>query len=198
MVACSLGIGSNQIREIFLPLVVGRFSVGDVTFYPQPIVENRQHPVVGQSDSDLRNGTRIDAERLRTATQRVVFQLHRIFLRTHRQHTVQPAHFAVSLLNDHLARVVVGQGDVESIADAPASQRIGFEWSLDGSAQVSVRAFQRTQSEFVRVEPQRCLSVGSRNLCLDLVFQSVEQVVCFVALLLCPQRKRRQNHEAKR
>ena len=156
---CAVGVLLLLLREVVLPVLVGGLSVGHVALQSEPAVGEGQHPVVGQRQAHLRHGPRVDAQRLRTAAQLVVLQLHRELLGTHRQHAVQPAQFAIGLLHDEAAGVVVSHGHVESIAHAPMAQRVLGQRSLQASAQIAVGALQRAQSVLVGIQPERCLTV---------------------------------------
>ena len=64
MIERSFGVTLMNIGKILLPLVVGGLSVGYMTFQRQPVLGTGNNPVVGQSQSYLRNRTGIDAQGL--------------------------------------------------------------------------------------------------------------------------------------
>ena len=175
MIEGSIGVFLRATRELVLPVLVGGFSVGHMTFQPQPTISEGQHPILRQRQTHLRHGPRVDAQRLRTAAQLVVLQLHGKLLGTHRQHTMQPTHLTKRLLHHQPTGVVMGNGHIQSIAEAPMAQRVLGQGANQTPTQIAIRALQRTQSVLVGIQPERRLTIRQRGLCLQLIFQSFQQ-----------------------
>ena len=171
----SIGVFLRAIRKIVLPVLVGGLTISHMTFQPQPTIGEGQHPILGQRQAHLRHRSGIDAQQLRTAAQLIVFQLHGKFLCTHRQHTMQPTHLTKRLLHHQPTGVVMGNGHIQTIAEAPVAQRVLCQGANQTPTQIAIRALQRTQSVFVGIQPERRLAIRQRGLCLQLIFQSFQQ-----------------------
>ena len=154
-----------------LPVVVGQLAVGDVSLQPQPSVRERQHPVVCQSQTHLRHGARIDAQRLRSAAQRVVLQLHRLLLAAHGEHSVEPSQLAVCLLHHHAARIVHRHRHVCAVAYSPPSRGVDAQVARHHRSHISVVLIERAQTILVGVEPQRRPALRERALHLHSIPQ---------------------------
>ena len=89
---------------------------------------------------------------------------------------MQPAHLSVCLLNDEFAGIVEGNSYVEPVAYTPLPVFVGGKGSLYGCTQIAVGAFERAQTVFVGIKPQRSLVVGSTELHLHLVLEAVERL----------------------
>ena len=175
MITAALRIAALLACKLALPLVVGLHAIGHMTLDAEPALGERQHPVVGQGNTGLRDGTGIDAEGLRTGTQFLVFQLHGVFLATDGQHTLQPAHLGEGLLDDQRTGETLGHGDIKAIADIPVAVGTCEERTQGSSPHIAVGRLQRTQSVTVGIQPQwGMVAMRQRGLHLHLVVQAVQ------------------------
>ena len=79
MIKGILRITSVRSLKVFLPTIICGLTVSNVTFQGKPVACARDTPVVRQGDSDLRHRTGVDTKGLRTRTQFLILQLHRLF-----------------------------------------------------------------------------------------------------------------------
>ena len=166
-----VGIATLLSGEPHLKVVVRHSSIGNVPFQLQPSPTERQNPIVGQSQTHLRNGPGIDAQQLRTAAQRLIFQFHGLLFAANGQHTMQPTHLGKGLLNHHSAAEPLRHGNIYAISQAPSASRISRKRSDERSPQISIALVERAQSITIGVEPQRRLPVRGRSLQLKAIVQ---------------------------
>ena len=140
--------------EILLPPVVGGLAIGDVSLQGEPVARARDAPVVRQGNPDLRHRTGVDTEGLRTRTQFLVLQFHRLFLGTYGEYTLQPAGFYIGLLHDEGTRESCCQSQIDTIAHTPAAPLIVLQRTHQRASDIAVGLLQRTQAVFVGIEPQ--------------------------------------------
>ena len=118
-------VARMPLGEVFLPGPVRRDAIADVALDAQPLSRAGYMPVFRQGEAHFRQWACVDAERLRAAAQAVVLELHGLLLDAEGEEPVFPSDFCKSLLDDYVARIVVGDGDIQSIAHAPAMQGVG-------------------------------------------------------------------------
>ena len=195
-----LGISSSQIEclcvqqypcgitvfgasEIVLhEIVVGHQSIRDVAAYAQPISTSRNIPVAWQGQAYGRHRVCIDAQRLRSATQFIVFKLHGVLLGTYGKARQTTVDVGIELLNETAARIVRANCYVGPIAKAPMVGRVGISLAFDGHAQIAVLGVYRRHAVFVGCEPQGCFVMRIACLC----FGRVSNVMaCALQCILC-------------
>ena len=180
MIQSTFGIFVVLTGKVLLPAIVSRLAIGDMTFQRQPVLRMGNGPVVRQGKSHLRHRTGIDTKGLRTGTQFLVLQLHRLFLGTHGQRTFQPSHLSKSLMHNQFTCESCGHGDVEPIADAPLTTSIKRQRPSYGTTQITIRILQRAQPIPVGIEPQGIM-VATREGCLH--FSAIGKAIKQRALL---------------
>ena len=148
-----MGIVALTAGKIMLPVVIGHHAIGDMTLELQPTTTEGQRPILGNSHSHLGNGTRIDAQRLRTTAEPVVLEFQAILFAAHGEHTMQPAHLGVSLLHDGVGAIIDTTHEVEAIAHTPAAGRVCLQRAHHAGTQIAIAAVQRAQTITVGIEP---------------------------------------------
>ena len=125
MVEYMVGIFRLALRELMLPIIVGHHTIGDVTLDMQPMVEDRNRPILRQRQSHLWHRSCIDTKCLATTGECLVFQFHRILLSTSGEHTMKPSCLHESLLHHHMAGIIDRHGNVHAISHSPPTSRVG-------------------------------------------------------------------------
>ena len=64
VIAHIIGIFGLTVGKIVLPVVISHHAIGYMTLEMEPAAEDGQCPILGQSQTRLRHGTGIDAQRL--------------------------------------------------------------------------------------------------------------------------------------
>ena len=175
MVEYAVGIFALLLREVVLPSLVRHLAIGNVALDVEPSASEGQRPIVGEGNAHLRHRAGVDAQRLRSRTQLVVFQLHGLLLCADGESGLLPSSFDVGLLHDHMARVVVGNGYLHAVAHTPLAMVVGAERTFHAPEYIAVGGLQGTEALLVGVEPQWSLALGSAQLRLHAIADVLRQ-----------------------
>ena len=131
-------IFSLPFRKIMLPAIIRSHTISQMTFQLQPASTKRKRPIFRKRQTNLRYRTGIDTQTLATTGERLVFQLHRIFLGTCSQHTIKPAGLHISLLHHYMAGIVYRYCHIYSISYSPAASRICRKRTNQTTSEIAV------------------------------------------------------------
>ena len=179
-----VGIPVLAVGEIGLPVAVGENAEGKMAFKMEPAARERHRPVIGKGQTHLRNGSGIDAIGLRATAQEGILELHGLLLGTDGEGSVKPTALNISLLENNLACIIDGNGNIDSIAEAEFASVVDREGAENAATDVTVGLVEGAESILIGIEPQWGSAVRHTALNLNTIRKAVERIPLFYNLLV--------------